>query len=298
MRRTDRLPARPDLGLPRATGARRDPTLLAVIAIGLVAVAASAFVTVDPPAAHVVQVAASATPSPTATPTASPGEADHAAARVPTGPGGPYSFLDATDVQGRREPVRWNPCEPIEYQVDLEVRPTGARSAIASAVAETSRATGIAFHFDGASPIGAHALFDHFFLADAIDTAYRPVLVTVVSGNTFDTFEPSKRAVAFAHPEEGHGLLDHQYVAGVVVVDGSVHYPTEGRWSLALVVQHELGHLMGLAHVRAPDELMFSFEEAPHTIPQPISGWGPGDLAGLERLGVDQGCLEHVRVRG
>ena len=141
-------------------------------------------------------------------------------------------------------------------------------------------------------------MFDHVFLADAIETVYRPVLITVVSGSTFDTFEPSKRAVAFAHPEEGNGLLDHQYVAGVVVVDGSIHYPQEGRWSLALVVQHELGHLMGLAHVRAPDELMFSFEEAPHTIPEPISGWGRGDRAGLERLGVESGCLEHVRVRG
>jgi len=217
---------------------------------------------------------------------------------VPTGPDGPYAFLGATYVDGQREPVRWNPCQPIEYQVELDVRPPGADAAIASAVAATSRATGISFHSDGTSTAGAHALFDHLFLADAIDTAYRPVLITVVSGDTFDTFEPSKRAVAFAHPEEGHGLLDHQYVAGVVVVDGSIHYPTEGRWSLALVVQHELGHLMGLAHVQAPDELMFSFEEAPHTIPQPISGWGPGDLAGLERLGADQGCLERVRVRG
>ena len=43
---------------------------------------------------------------------------------------------------------------------------------------------------------------------------------------------------------------------------------------------------------------MFSFEVAPHTMPDSIEGWGPGDLQGLERLGSDQGCLERVRVSG
>jgi len=127
---------------------------------------------------------------------------------------------------------------------------------------------------------------------------YLPVLLAVVSGATFDSFGTSKRAVAFTHPEEGTGGLDKQYVAGIVVVDGSVRYAERGRWSLTLVVQHELGHLMGLGHVRARDELMFSYEEAPNTIPEPIFGWGPGDRQGLERLGADQGCLQTARVRG
>jgi hypothetical protein len=43
---------------------------------------------------------------------------------------------------------------------------------------------------------------------------------------------------------------------------------------------------------------MFSFEVAHSTIPNPIEGWGEGDLQGLERLGADQGCLEPVRVAG
>jgi hypothetical protein len=199
---------------------------------------------------------------------------------------------------GHRVPVRWNPCQPIEYELEFDVRPPGARAAIRAAVDQTSLATGIPFQDDGTSAVGPHALFSHFFLADALDNAYRPVLITVVSGPTFQSFEPSKRAVAFAHPEQGSRDLNHQYVAGIVVVDGSVHYARQGRWSLALVVQHELGHLVGLGHVRAADELMFSFEAAPHTIPDPISGWGPGDLEGLRRLGADQGCLQTVRVRG
>jgi hypothetical protein len=43
---------------------------------------------------------------------------------------------------------------------------------------------------------------------------------------------------------------------------------------------------------------MFSVEVARHTVPANISGWGRGDLEGLERLGADQGCLARVRVAG
>ena len=50
------------------------------------------------------------------------------------------------------------------------------------------------------------------------------------------------------------------------------------------MVLHELGHIMGLDHVTSKAELM-----------EPAGGsmtdFGPGDLAGLEQLGRDQGCL-------
>ncbi|MEP6759325.1 MAG: hypothetical protein ABJB55_09020 [Actinomycetota bacterium] len=64
------------------------------------------------------------------------------------------------------------------------------------------------------------------------------------------------------------------------------------------MVQHELGHLMGLTHVRDASELMFSFEVAHHTIPDPIDGWATGDVQGLEQVGSDAGCLQQVRVAG
>jgi hypothetical protein len=44
------------------------------------------------------------------------------------------------------------------------------------------------------------------------------------------------------------------------------------------VVLHELGHLVGLAHVNDPQQLMYSRGST-------SNGLGPGDLAGLARLG-------------
>jgi hypothetical protein len=50
-------------------------------------------------------------------------------------------------------------------------------------------------------------------------------------------------------------------------------------------IQHELGHVMGLDHVPSTSELM-----------NPSGGhmtdFGQGDLAGLQELGADQGCLD------
>jgi hypothetical protein len=217
---------------------------------------------------------------------------------VPTTADGAYVFSDATYRDGVRVPVRWNPCQAIEYQLDLIEAPRGARAAIQAAIDRTSEATGIAFTSDGDTDRTAQELFDSSFFADVLHSVYRPVLITAVSHETFRDLGASSRAVAFAHPEEGARSLADQYVSGLVVVDGEVPFAHAGRWSMQLVVQHELGHLVGLAHVRDPDQLMFSFEVAHSGIPNPIEGWGEGDLQGLERLGTDQGCLEPVRVDG
>jgi hypothetical protein len=268
--------------------------LLLVIAIGALSIVLAVVVSVATPTPTIQH----ARPTPTATASPPTASRSPSPAEVPTGPRGDYAFLDVTDVGGERVPVRWNPCQPIEYEVEYQVRPRGAGDAIRAAIDQTSSATGIAFRSDGRTDVSPHKVLSGGFLVDPLGSVYRPVLIAIVSHNVFRSFSPSKRALAFAHAERGTQRLDDQYVSGVIVVDGGVRYASRGRWSLGLVVQHELGHLVGLAHVSAPDELMFSVEEARNTIPDPISGWGAGDLRGLELLGADQACLEPVRVRG
>ena len=58
-------------------------------------------------------------------------------------------------------PVRWNPCEPIHYVVNLGAAPPGSLQDVQDAVLRLSGATGIAFTYDG--------------LTDEIPTRYRDV---------------------------------------------------------------------------------------------------------------------------
>lgn len=282
-----RLPPRPDVPL---SSRRPDPTIWIVIALFLIGALAGAQILATAPVTTEARTP-SERPSPAA---ASPANA----ATVPRGPDGAFAFLEATFVDGRRAPVRWNPCQPIEYQIDLEDAPPGTPRAIAAALDAASDATGLAFRSLGATTQDAHVLLNHAYFADALRSIYRPVLIDVVSHREFRTYGQARRVLAFAHSERGNAARGDQYVAGVIVVDGGARYAASGRWSLRLVIQHELGHLLGLAHVRDGRELMFSVEVARHTVPANISGWGPGDLEGLERLGADQGCLSRVRVAG
>ena len=53
-----------------------------------------------------------------------------------------------------------------------------------------------------------------------------------------------------------------------------------GQIAVQAVMQHELGHLVGLDHVADPTQLMYSEGD-----PSRASDWGNGDVAGLNQLG-------------
>ncbi len=74
------------------------------------------------------------------------------------------------------------------------------------------------------------------------------------------------------------------YVTGSLLLDGPQLEESlrvvGGRDQVLSVLLHELGHVIGLGHVEDPAELM-------HPEGQPgAAGYGPGDRAGLARLGA------------
>ena len=275
------LPPRPDVPGPVR---RPDRTIWVAAALFAGAALVATVIAANPPAS---------VPRPART-----GDGSVQAQTVPTGPGGPYSFLEVAYLEGERVPVRWNPCQPIEYQVNTAGAPPGMSLAVRGAIEQASDATGISFRSRGETSRDTHDIIGGGYFANPLRSIYRPVLIDVVSHREFRTFDEPARVIAFAHAQQGNGDLNDQYVAGFIVVDGGARYAPTGRWSMELIVLHELGHLLGLGHVRSPDELMYSVEVARHTAPNPIFTWGSGDLAGLELLGADQGCLETVKVAG
>jgi hypothetical protein len=211
-------------------------------------------------------------------------------------PNGDYAFLEERAFLGRHVPVRWNPCEPIQYEVNVQGAPADALDEIQGATARVSEATGITFTFDGTTDRSLRQTGHDSFYSNGNGGTYYPVLFVWIPHDRMLRLTKHREVLAFTHPELGEADRSDQWVSGWVVVDAGGGFEPSGRYSLELVLMHELGHLVGLGHVSDPDELMFSSQVAPSTRPDQMDDWGAGDLAGLELLGRGQGCMDHVDV--
>lgn len=178
-------------------------------------------------------------------------------------------------------PYRWNPCTPIRYQVDLAGAPVTALSDIHEAFRRTANVSGLEFTFDGV--VTDSSLVDLVysdFVTSPSEGLYRwsPVLVTFAPSTTLEAIGAPGEAVAVGSPVTSR-YDPEQYVSGVIVVNSDVSLDAgfDHAASLGPVIQHELGHVLGLAHVLNPAQLMY---------PSPVvAEWNAGDIEGLSRLG-------------
>ena len=211
----------------------------------------------------------------------------------PSAPSGEYRFLQRS---ASGAPDRWNPCQPIHYVVNLAAAPSGAMADVREAVLRVAEATGISFVSDGTTQRTAdQQVGTAFQTAMPGQPRWLPLLIAWVPHEHFDFLVDTPQAVAFGTPYNGDGSLADEYVSGVVAVDAGQRLASgfSQRYSLGVVLMHELGHVMGLAHVPSGHEIMYSpsVRGASLTPDLTETDWGPGDLAGLKLLGRNAGCL-------
>lgn len=200
--------------------------------------------------------------------------------------GGAHAFtqLQADGVT----PVAWDPCRPIRIVVNRRGAPAAADGLLAEALAEVESRTGLVFEVEGTTsepPRPDRPAFQ----PDRYGDRWAPVLVAWSDAEEV----PDLEGYAGLGGADAARLADGTlvYVSGTVTLDGPLfaHYlGADYRPDFAMAVMlHELGHLVGLAHVDDWTELMHGGGE-PH-----IVDWGPGDLAGLARLGQGR-CVPHL----
>jgi hypothetical protein len=80
----------------------------------------------------------------------------------------------------------------------------------------------------------------------------------------------------------GHWVQGKRRFNGYVVLDQTASYP---RVVWRQVMQHELGHVLGLGHARSRRQLMYGTSTPANRL------WGNGDLTALRRVGASRGCL-------
>jgi hypothetical protein len=202
---------------------------------------------------------------------------------APSSDASQHDFL-ARSMDG--SPLRWNPCKPIHYVVNPSTAPEGSIDDVHEAVRQVSRATGITFRYDGLtdeSPSRRRLALQR----DRYGDRWAPVLIAWVdpdgSDISFDRDGHEAAAVAApARPPSGEEL----FVSGFIALNLEDANPPGFSWPGAQgpVLLHELGHIMGLAHVDMAGEIM---EESGGG----VTGFGEGDLEGLRKVGHEAGCL-------
>jgi hypothetical protein len=205
--------------------------------------------------------------------------------RVPADP----SFAFLLTQPASTEPVAFDPCRPVHYVVRPDGAPAGGLELLPQALAEVSAATGLQFIDDGATD-EAPAASRPNFLPDRYGDRWAPVLIAWSTPAEFSELSGPVIGLAGSEPVSADGD-QLALVSGQVVLDadqlGEVLSLNGGRAVAVATITHELGHLVGLAHVSDQRQLMY-----PSARPL-VATFGRGDLTGLAALGLGR-CFESL----
>jgi hypothetical protein len=196
---------------------------------------------------------------------------------APPGIGG-YAF-SLTHADG--SPVTFDPCRAVHYVVRPGGEPKGGLDLVHWAFGQLSAATGLQFVDDGATdeaPSDTRAPYQ----PDRYGDRWAPVLVAWSSAA--ETSMLTKGVLGRAGPDtfSVRHADSERFVSGLAVFDGAAinrQLRTGDESKARAVLLHELGHLVGLAHVTDPYQVMFD------TNAYPLAEYRAGDLRGLEQLG-------------
>jgi len=178
-------------------------------------------------------------------------------------------------------PVAYDPCRPIHYVIRQQGQPAGGAKIVTDAVKRVSQATGLRFVYDGATS-EAPTRQRESYQPDRYGNHWAPVLISWVTPNENPDFAADVTGEG-GSTRTGLPSQPTAYVIGAVELDAGqltrVLQSPGGNRIVRAVVLHELGHLVGLDHVTAANQLMY-----PQTQPGVID-FGAGDLTGLAALG-------------
>lgn len=193
---------------------------------------------------------------------------------LPDAPAGSYAFLMETG----EGPVRYDPCRPLHVVANFAGAPSGAKAALAHAMARIEAATLIDIVYDGETT-------ERLDGRDSERASYQPARYG-------DRWAPVlvNWARSWQGSGWGYGGSNALSVGGpFVFVSGHVVLNPDApanETQLKTLLMHELGHVLGLDHVDVTTQVMYADASGG------LTEWGVGDLAGLARVGLPAGCLD------
>ena len=206
------------------------------------------------------------------------------AAKSPLGHPPETSPSEAYVLQTSPDPaqpfVAYDPCRPVHYIVRPDNAPFGGDQLIHQAVAEISAATGLQFVNDGLTAEGPNDQRKPY-QADLYGHRWAPILIAWSTPEESPRLE-GKVAGVGGSGHAGAAGRPSALVTGQVALDApaleEIMQRPDGALLVRAVIMHELGHVVGLAHVDDPKQLM-------HAENAGITEFADGDRAGLAVLG-------------
>jgi hypothetical protein len=181
-----------------------------------------------------------------------------------------YAFLRTTPSG---DPISWDHCTAIRYQVNPEGAPDNWREIVDGAFDEIAENSG--FVFLDAGETANRTLAGTYSQGSSRG---EPVLVIWSSQGRLHGLQGDTVGLGGGAMLEVEGLP--RLVTGVIALDAESHsrtYDAMPARTQQLILMHEIGHVLGLDHVDDDRQLM-------HASYVGQEGLGKGDIAGLKAL--------------
>jgi len=190
---------------------------------------------------------------------------------------GSYRFMRLQAGSSDR-PVTYDSCSVVHVVLNPDEGPLLAPALVMGALHEVSRVSGLRLEYDGTTSRRPGSDTDTHWKGGRPP----PVLVAFATGHQVPRLQGKVAGFGGSTSQRVPGSALRHYVTGHVTLDADtfrrLSQQADGVQLEQAIIMHELGHVLGLAHVNDPAELMNR-----HNLG--LTAYGPGDREGLRILG-------------